>query len=82
MTTKMNIERLVSLNDIHIKRKHSNIYEIILKEDCFDNTGKEKGTIEIIIPKVMIEFSNTTGGFIATGKIIAESNADLVPSSL
>lgn len=82
MTTEMNIERLVSLNDIHIKRKHSNIYEIILKEECFDNTGKEKGIIEIIIPKVMIEFSNVTGAFIATGKILTESNADLVPSSL
>lgn len=71
MTTEVKTERLVSLNDIHLKRKGSNIYEVALKQEYLNDQNKESGTIEIIIPKVMIEFSNITGGFIATGKILA-----------
>lgn len=71
MTTEVKTERLVSLNDIHLKRKGPNIYEVALKQEYLNDQNKESGTIEIIIPKVMIEFSNITGGFIATGKILA-----------
>lgn len=71
MTIKAKTEKIVPLNDIHLKRKGPNIYEVTLKQEYSNDRNTESGTTEIIIPKVMIEFSNITGGFIATGKILA-----------